>query len=634
MSAAFEIQRLTGLLRVETLDFEEPASDIIEAPTTATFTHPIDSDVLRLESELDRVSQMVVTLVKATAPYTLVPRSVVWDAIRNGLGNSNFGAEIGQYMDAVELRPGSRLNHEHIRGFSKNEFEETKTALALEQRNHKILKRDMVALESSYSALVANVKSMNQTISQLEERCTLHLDSKETAELKLASCEHELKVARETLDQTRDGYKMLSETYAKAAEANQKKLHQLRHALEMSQKASMQRTDSVQEQKFDVEKELRLLNEKHDADVALLSKINDDLQTFPTHKSTCKLHFSPFIGTFGGRMDFNVSLVFALKRTQWTSVLKKQSCRSTKLRNAEIRAQESLTRANVATDTLQTTIQKYAVVTEEYDRSMKDLKSMRDHAARTKSILVAKDSIIDLLYAKNEVLQAENTAVLVKMKSANATITAKKNLLQDYKTKLEALMSTLSPIQTAAAETQHFQDTNRRLKAEIKIKDDRIRELKQRYEELDTFLKEKSASMEIQSMKLDHKMPAQIRKLRQHVAEEQMHKERLEEAVIKCFEYIIDGYLGKSKRGGEWRPVKPVTGPVSNLDERMNELSHQFFGMEVEDICLHAVPSIEVVKGSVAEIMKRSDVNEALPKLLKSILKKHTSRRDYCTPIL
>ncbi|TPX75161.1 hypothetical protein CcCBS67573_g03556 [Chytriomyces confervae] len=615
MSAAFEIQRLTGLLRVETLDFEEPASDIIEAPTAATFTHPIDSDVLRLESELDRVSQMVVTLVKATAPYTLVPRSVVWDAIRNGLGHSiystDFGAEIGQYMDAVELRPGSRLNHDHIRGFAKNEFEETKAALALEQRNHKILKRDMVALESSYSALVANVKSMNQTITQLEERCALHLDSKETAELKLASCEHELKVARETLDQTRDGYKMLSETYAKAAEANQKKLHQLRHALEMSQKTSMQRTDSVQEQKTDVEKELRLLNEKHDADIALLSKINDDLQTQLTRALA----------------NYTALLSSAHSEEEWISM-------SAKLRNAEIRAQESLTRANVATDTLQTTIQKYAVVTEEYDRSMKDLKSMRDHAARTKSILVAKDSIIDDLYAKNEVLQAENTAILAKMKSANATITAKKNLLQDYKTKLEALMSTLSPIQTAAAETQHFQDTNRRLKAEIKIKDERIRELKQRYEELDTFLKEKSASMEQQSMKLDHKMPAQIRKLRQHAAEEQMHKERLEEAVVKCFEYIIDGYLGKSKRGGEWRPVKPATGPVSNLDERMNELSHQFFGMEVEDICLHALPSLDVVKGSVAEIMKRSDVNEALPKLLKSILKKHTSRRDYCTPIL
>ncbi|KAI8607150.1 hypothetical protein BC830DRAFT_198980 [Chytriomyces sp. MP71] len=109
-----------------------------------------------------------------------------------------LGEELGQYIDAVESRNASQAAGSSTTRLFKTDEEAAEeigslqTRLEAEKRSHKILKRDMVALESSYTTVLANLKSLNLTIHRLEEQCLAQANETEEAELKAAAVAHDL----------------------------------------------------------------------------------------------------------------------------------------------------------------------------------------------------------------------------------------------------------------------------------------------------------------------------------------------------------------------------------------------------------------------------------------------------------
>ncbi|KAI8607241.1 hypothetical protein BC830DRAFT_1234687 [Chytriomyces sp. MP71] len=379
---------------------------------------------------------------------------------------------------------------------------------------------------------------------------------------------------------------MLSETFAKASESHQKSLQHLKHSLEATEQAK--EIDSSRASQPDasigantisrLEANLVLEREKYAADMSLLRKINDDIQA----QLNKAVH------------NYNTLASSTRSEDDWLALA------------AEKRAHECASKLQFATESLEISAKKYGIVSEEYDTLNKETRTLRESCARLKSVISAKDAIIDDMYAKHATLVTENSDLQARTKSASATATNKKNLLQDYKTKLDALVAKISPLQELASQAQALRDTNRRLKVEGKIKEERVAEMRKRYEELDAFLKESAKVKETLDTDLEGKAAREVSRLRQKLATRECRLAALERAVRKCAGLLVARYRGlKGARVA---------------DEKVERLAREFFGVGVVGIVAGTINTIESLEGGIDAVLEGSDIEGGLVQLLRDAL--------------
>ncbi|KAJ3040245.1 hypothetical protein HDU99_010173, partial [Rhizoclosmatium hyalinum] len=203
-----EVERLARILHQHAPDISSDISLTVDsnnhspAPRTSAITKPLDDrrflnsvevdlDTSSIATaQLETVSKILESVVKVCAKYTLIPRSVIWGVIRQGVVagvQTDVGDDAIAYMDAIE-------KSEQKEGIGRKSgedlavlVEDLKAQLEAEKRSHKILKRDIVAIESNYVDALARIREDDECIRGLENQVSSQTAVLEEMEVRMAA---------------------------------------------------------------------------------------------------------------------------------------------------------------------------------------------------------------------------------------------------------------------------------------------------------------------------------------------------------------------------------------------------------------------------------------------------------------
>ncbi|KAJ3092445.1 hypothetical protein HK100_006934 [Physocladia obscura] len=450
---------------------------------------------LQLRRELDCATDTIVSVVKNSAQMSLISRGYLWDQIRTGL---EMGQEIGHYMAAVQS--SSSFGSSNTSGYEDmqtiiSEFDTAKIKLEQEQRAHKIVKRDMVALESNYTTLLGTVSTLQTSIKNLEKQCNSYANTIGDLELQIASKENELKISNEMLERARRDHFILNETFLKVSHVNEKNIQHLKESLGLhsntasSAAVTITTATRTKSEAFledseslynslkriqELEAELRFSNDKYATDVGKLKNFNQDLQR---------------------KLQQSIEGYSAFKASGKTDEDWKEQ--ETLIKLLENKNKETALKMSDIADTLETTALKYTVLSDNYNVLRLEMKKAGNHSGRLKSIIQAKDCIIGDLHNKTEFLEKENDSLKSRLRSAMTTASVKNNLANELKTKLDAVWSKISPIQKAASESDALRDAAKKLTTEMKHKEIQIHEWKRKFQKSLTETESRVTKLEI-----------------------------------------------------------------------------------------------------------------------------------------
>ncbi|KAI9352933.1 hypothetical protein BDR26DRAFT_850096 [Obelidium mucronatum] len=628
-----EIERLTQILRdAESISFSSNYSD---APANDHVPpQPYDSDIEQhrisnsrkmdsshmaqiaaLRNSVDSLESLIVNLVKGVAVYKLVPRSLVWRFVRDGLTEfrSDLGHEMVQYMNAVQGKEQPKEYDQNLLTKSEDFFlqiESLKSRLENEKRAHKILKRDFVTLETSYSVALSKEQELIQIMKQTEDRCKCAID---------CATEAELRISNEMLERSRAEYKLLNETFAKVNESNQKNIMHLKTSLGLPpQSASSISTihdgsrahPSIHPPSSNgshatmmvqrLEAELKFSKDRYEADIASFRKLNDELQQQLT------------------KVMLKYERAVSQERTNedWMALQKA-------LKLLETQKQDASKRMSNLADTLETTAHKYTILSDNYDAMTIDMKRLKENSGRLKSIVQAKDAIIDDLHGKTEAILEENSSLKVKLKNALATIAIKTNLFQDLKTKFDAVLSKVDPIQKEAAQSEKLRDKNQRLGNDLRCKEIQLQEWKRKFNDMEILVKSIATTTSTQenAQELESQYNQRIKSLQKSLTVSEQQVSRLESGIRKSLLEIFQNREQKQNRINEFGCVDLSSGASISPDiaVQMSRLSKEFFGVGLYDIMNGSLPTKEDFTLRLKETLTHAEVDKQLPKLVADL---------------
>ncbi|KAJ3022191.1 UNVERIFIED_CONTAM: hypothetical protein HDU68_009265 [Siphonaria sp. JEL0065] len=650
-----EIERLTRILRgSEQLSFS-PIDDRVDVDNNQTYNSAISSpnrlhghnakeydyatspsnppnrqhplhqeaqDTAFFLSNIESLERVLVNLVKGVAVYKLAPRSLIWNIIRDGISGSDLGKELGEYMDAIQGKEQQTLSSEYP-GIKVDESEDVllqvkslKMKLESEKRAHKMLKRDTAELETLYATSLAKEKELMTFIKETKDQSAAQGTVIEDLEVRIESIQNELSISNEMLERSRNEYKILNETFAKVNESNQKNISHLKNSLGLKQTPSVTSTTASQNGVTTIssatnastnnihyatmtiqrlEAELKFQKDKYETDISSFRKLNNELQS----------QLSKAIS--------NYESIIAEGKTEddWLSIQKL-------LKSLETQKHESSKRMENLVETLETTAQKYTVLSENYEYMKTDMKSVKENSFRLKSIVQAKDAIIDDLHEKARIIMEENSNLKTRLKNAIATVTIKTNLLQDLKTKFDAVLSKVDPIQKEAAQSESLRDVNRRLGNDLKCKEVQLQEWKRKFNEMETLVKSiaTSTSIATQHQELEATYTDRIKKLQKSLACSEQQVSRLESAIEKSLLEIFQNRQQRQQRVDEFGCLSGVTPEMA---VSMSRLSKEFFGVGLYDVIKGPIPSKDVFSTQLHEALEHSDVDKRLPKFVAEL---------------
>ncbi|KAJ3389849.1 hypothetical protein HDU84_008219 [Entophlyctis sp. JEL0112] len=212
-----EISRLTQILRSKEVDFDG-------SETMGTCSHegsskrdidsgePSSSNESRLEFDLESqyiaitqenaqlrndvqtLKDTIVSIVQQATRDGFIENVVLLNILESGLGGTNTGEGIQPLLDALHFSTGTvsaQLPILQVKGLL-SELEDAKAKLDSEQRAHKIVKRDMVALEANYTGMLRTAGAMQATIETLDAQCKSYAASIEVLEGRCVAAEREM----------------------------------------------------------------------------------------------------------------------------------------------------------------------------------------------------------------------------------------------------------------------------------------------------------------------------------------------------------------------------------------------------------------------------------------------------------
>ncbi|KAJ3067571.1 hypothetical protein HDU98_009211 [Podochytrium sp. JEL0797] len=465
----------------------------------------------------------------------------------------------------------------------------------------------MIGLEAAHVASVKHAKETTEMVKHVEEQCRVQVEVIEEMELRIGVVQNELRISNEMLDRSRNEYKLLNETFAKVTESNQKNISHLKASLGFGETSSTgvharsasslatQNLQSVQERtNFEsnnlirrLEAELEFYKDRYDTDITAFKKLNHQLQEQLS------------------RAISNYESLVADGRTEedWAAIQRT-------IKILELKNKEATHKKSNAVDTLEITAHKYTLLSENYEHLRMDMKRERDNSVRLKSIVTAKDAIIDDMHTKTEQILDENESLKSRLKTATTTATVKANLAQDIKLKLDAVLSKVDPIQKEAAQSQSLQYTNKRLVADLKNKEIQLHEWKRKFNEMEAVLNQLNASVETnqqtQHQQIQVKNAQRIQKLQKSLDVSEQQVARLETAIRKSMSELFQNRERRQRgvdefgicgglKGGESSVISP------DLAVKMSRLSKEFFGVGLYDVMKGSMPSQEHFSNQVKE---------------------------------
>ncbi|KAJ3291614.1 hypothetical protein HDU79_002184 [Rhizoclosmatium sp. JEL0117] len=640
-----EVERLARILHQHAPDISSDISLTVDsnnhspAPRTSAITKPLDDrrflnsvevdlDTSSIATaQLETVSKILESVVKVCAKYTLIPRSVIWGVIRQGVVagvQTDVGDDAIAYMDAIE-------KSEQKEGIGRKSgedlavlVEDLKAQLEAEKRSHKILKRDIVAIESNYVDALARIREDDECIRGLENQVSSQTAVLEEMEVRMAALQNELRISNEMVERGRKEYRLLNETFEKVNESNQRNISHLKSSLGLSslgptstharsasslinqtfetQMTSVESTNMIQQ----LQAELKYTKDRYEADTAAFKKLNEELQ----------LQLSKSLS--------NYEALVAEGRTEeeWAAIQKT-------VRLLEIKNREASQRVSGAVDTLETTAHKYTILAENYEQLKLDMKRAKDNSNRLKSILQAKDAIIDDLHHKTSTILADNDALKTKLKNTLATVTIKTNMVTDWKTKFDALLSKVDPIRKEAEESEALREVNKRLLHECRNKDLVVQELKRKYSDMETTIKQLASNTNSESQlkqELEGAYKEKVYKLQKSLTLAESRLGKLETAIRKSLQQV---FAMRERRGrsidefgvlsGGQEEGNGNVGMTPELAVKMSRLSKEFFGMGLYDVIKGPIPSKEDFAHQLKEALQPTDIEKKLPKLVTEL---------------